>query len=113
LAAGVVEPPVVLGALDDAAHDQAVAQQRLLVRAVAVGGEVGVVGGAVDRVVVPAVLERDDVFRSMSSASQAEIHWGTISPQAALAAGSGSARPSLSGVGSLNGAAPGSSSRRT
>ena len=40
LAAGVVEPAVVLRALDDAAHDQAVAQQRLLVGAVAVGGVV-------------------------------------------------------------------------
>src|SRR6202020_1702942 len=33
LPAGVVEPAVVLGALDDAALDQAVAQQRLLVGA--------------------------------------------------------------------------------
>src|SRR6266700_2059572 len=62
LAAGVVEPPVVLGALDDAAHDQAVAQQRLLVRAVAVGGVVRVVRRPVDRVVAAVVLERDDVL---------------------------------------------------
>jgi hypothetical protein len=52
----------VLGALDDAAHDQAVAQQRLLVGAVAVGGVVDVVGRAVNRVVLAATLERDDVF---------------------------------------------------
>src|SRR6266567_7145961 len=55
LAAGVVEPPVVLGALDDATHDQAVAQQRLLVRAVAVGGVVGIVRRPVDRIVAAAV----------------------------------------------------------
>src|ERR1700730_9261927 len=62
LAAGVVEPPVVLGAFDDAVHDQAVAQQRLLVRAMAVGGVVDVVRRAVDRVVAAVVLERDDVL---------------------------------------------------
>src|SRR5271169_3888976 len=62
LAAGVVEPPVVLGAFDDAVHDQAVAQQGLLVRAVAVGGVVDVIRGPVDRVVVAFAGERDDVL---------------------------------------------------
>jgi hypothetical protein len=52
----------VLGTFDDGAHDQAVAQQGLLVGAVAVCGVEVVVGGAVDRVVVAGVLEGDDVL---------------------------------------------------
>src|ERR1700728_3246793 len=62
LPAGVVEAPVVLRALDDGADDQAIAQQGLLVRAMAVGGVVGVLGGPVDRVVVAVMRERDDVL---------------------------------------------------
>src|SRR5712691_1952673 len=62
LAAGVVKAPVVLGALDAVAHDQAVAEQRLFVGAVAIGGVIGVVRGAVDRVGVAAVVEGNDVL---------------------------------------------------
>src|SRR6201996_6096541 len=116
LAAGVVEPAVVLGALDDAALDQAVAQQRLLVGAVAVGGVVGVLGGPVERVVLAGVLERDDVLGVdlvRRAGGDPLGHEAGAPCQATAASASGRARPSVAGVGSLNGAAPGSSWRRT
>src|SRR6185312_3709088 len=61
-AGGVVEPAVVHRALDHVVHDQAVAEQRLLVRAVPVGGVVAVAGRAVDRVRPPGVVEGDYVL---------------------------------------------------
>src|SRR5689334_4075052 len=120
LAAGVVKAPVVLGALDDIAHDQAIAEQRLLMGAVAIGGVVSAVRGAVYRVGVAAVIEGNDVL-GVNVAGRAGSdplgHRAVSLPagpgQAAVTGASGSARPSFSGVGSLNGAAPGSSSRRT
>ena len=58
LAGAVVEAPVVLRALDDVVHHQTVGEQRLLVRARAIGREVRVVGRPVDGVLAAVVLER-------------------------------------------------------
>src|SRR6185437_12456489 len=115
LAAGVVEAPAVLGALDRAPHDQAVAQQGLLVRAVAVGGVEGAVGRAVEGVVVPLVTEGDDVLGfdvvGLAGFDPAGHRGSPVSPrsgglsvrlllgQAGAGAGSGRPRPSLSGAG--------------
>src|SRR5579859_4096593 len=111
LPADVVKPPVVFGALDHPPHDQAVAQQRLLVRAVPVGRVVLVTGRPVDRVVQAVVRERDDVLRVDV------VHPARGDPRAhhaaVLTAGSGRARPSLIGAGWWYGGASGGSSRRT
>ena len=62
LAGLVVEAAIVLRAFDDVVHHQAVGEMHLLVRAEAVGREVSVVRGAIDREGAAAVVEADDVF---------------------------------------------------
>ena len=61
-AVGEVETPVVLGAFDERAVDQAVGQMGVAVGADAVGGVKLAVGRAVDRVGLAFVVEADDVF---------------------------------------------------
>src|SRR6202042_1067441 len=110
LAAGVVEAAVVHGAFDDAAIDQAVAQQRLLVGAVAFGGMKGVVRRPVDRVRAAGMAERDDVL-GVDVIGRAGGYPFSHRGQAAVTAGSGRPRPSFTSAGTLNGGAPGSNSR--
>src|SRR5699024_868507 len=62
LAVRDAESPVVLRALDDAVHDQTIAQQHLLVRAVPVAGVELVVLVAVDGDVTPVDGDADDVL---------------------------------------------------
>ena len=61
-AVGDVEAPVVFGALDEPALDEAVGQMRVAVGANAVGRVERAVGGAVDGVGLLLVVETDDVF---------------------------------------------------
>ena len=72
-------------------------------RAVAVGGVEGAVGRAAESVVIPLVLDGDDVL-GLDLVGLAAIQRGIgcllLLGQAAAAAASGSARPSFSGAGS-------------
>lgn len=63
-AVGQIEAPVVLGTFDDAALHKTVGEISVAVGADAVGDKAGVVGVAVKRVGLLAVIEADDILAS-------------------------------------------------